>query len=217
MALESANWRESSHAFYEHVGWSDVAKAFSRNVRGHRVAAAEADEADRRHAARRAGAAARVPRDRLPRRHAEPLAEGTTSVYDDEHLFFAEIRSPRTIENLRANPAIEVNVVDPIVRKGYRFKGTATLHDGDDVHRRALELLRERDYGDYEERLRLIVLIRVERAEPLTSPAYDVATPQKSSRRNTSSTTATSRLKERPSPVRRLERSRRSGTHARCR
>jgi uncharacterized protein len=100
--------------------------------------------------------------------------KGTTSVYDDEHLFFAEIRSPRTIENLRANPAIEVNVVDPIVRKGYRFKGTATLHEGDDIHRRALELLRERDYGDYEERLRLIVLIRVERAEPLTSPAYDV-------------------------------------------
>jgi GNAT superfamily N-acetyltransferase len=30
MALESANWRESSHAFYEHVGWGDVAKAFSR-------------------------------------------------------------------------------------------------------------------------------------------------------------------------------------------
>ena len=100
--------------------------------------------------------------------------KGTTSVFDDEHLFFAEIRSPRTIENLRANPAIEVNVVDPIVRKGYRFKGTATLHEDDDVYRRALELLRDRDYGDYEERLRLIVLIRVERAELLTSPAYDV-------------------------------------------
>ncbi|MDX6422621.1 MAG: uncharacterized protein QOI67_92 [Gaiellaceae bacterium] len=26
--------------------------------------------------------------------------KGTTSVYDDEHLFFTEIRSPRTIENL---------------------------------------------------------------------------------------------------------------------
>ena len=34
MALESANWRESSHAFYEHVGWSDVAKAFSRTFGG---------------------------------------------------------------------------------------------------------------------------------------------------------------------------------------
>ena len=106
--------------------------------------------------------------------HPNLSPKGTTSVYDDEHLFFAEIRSPRTIENLRANPAIEVNVVDPIVRKGYRFKGTATLHEGDDVYRRALELLRERDYGDYEERIQLIVLIRVERAEPLTSPAYDV-------------------------------------------
>ena len=30
MALESANWRESAHGFYEHVGWEDVAKAFSR-------------------------------------------------------------------------------------------------------------------------------------------------------------------------------------------
>ena len=29
------------------------------------------------------------------------------------------------------------------------------------------------DYGDYEERVRTIVLIRVERGEPLTSPAYD--------------------------------------------
>ena len=132
--------------------------------------------------------------------------KGTTSVYDDEHLFFAEIRSPRTIENLRANPAIEVNVVDPIVRKGYRFKGTATLHDGDDVHRRALELLRERDYGDYEERLRLIVLIRVERAEPLPRRPTTLATPRKSWRRSTSSTTACCMAERGPGAVRRAER-----------
>jgi hypothetical protein len=34
-------------------------------------------------------------------------------------------------------------------------------------------LLRERDYAAYEDRVGAIVLIRVERAEPLTSPAYD--------------------------------------------
>ena len=100
--------------------------------------------------------------------------KGTTSVYDDDHLFFAEIRSPQTLANLRANPAIEVNVVDVLARRGYRFKGTATIHEGDDVFRRGLELLRERDYGAYEDRVRAIVLIRVERAEPLTSPAYDI-------------------------------------------
>jgi len=99
--------------------------------------------------------------------------KGTTTVFDDEHLFFAEIRSPQTLENLEANPAIEVNVVDPIARRGYRFKGTATIHRGDDVYRRSIELLRERDYGAYEDRVRAIVLIHVARAEPVTSPAYD--------------------------------------------
>lgn len=99
--------------------------------------------------------------------------KGTTSVFDDDHLFFAEIRSPQTLANLRANPAIEVNVVDVLARRGYRFKGTASIHEGDEVYERALELLRERDYGAYEDRVRAIVLIRVERAEPVTSPAYD--------------------------------------------
>jgi hypothetical protein len=99
--------------------------------------------------------------------------KGTTTVYDDEHLCFGEIRSPRTIQNLRVNPAIEVNVVDPIARRGYRFKGDATIHAGDEVYRRGLALLRERDYGAYEDRVRAIVLIRVDWAEQLTSPAYD--------------------------------------------
>jgi hypothetical protein len=101
--------------------------------------------------------------------------KGTTSVYDDERLFFADIRSPQTVANLRANPAIEVNVVDIFSRRGYRFRGMATVHErGDDVYNRGLELLRERDYDAYEDRVRSIVLIRVESAEHMTSPAYDV-------------------------------------------
>jgi predicted pyridoxine 5'-phosphate oxidase superfamily flavin-nucleotide-binding protein len=100
--------------------------------------------------------------------------KGTTSVYDDEHLFFADIRSPQTVANLRANPGIEVNVVDVFSRRGYRFKGTATVHQNDDVYRRGCELLRERGYGTYDERVRSIVLIRIQTTELLTSPAYDV-------------------------------------------
>jgi uncharacterized protein len=48
--------------------------------------------------------------------------KGTIAVWGDEHLVFADIRSPRTVANLRANPAVEVNVVDPIARTGYRFR-----------------------------------------------------------------------------------------------
>ena len=53
--------------------------------------------------------------------------KGTTTVWDDDHIVFADICSPRTIANLTLNPAIEINVVDPIIRKGYRFKGTAEV------------------------------------------------------------------------------------------
>jgi uncharacterized protein len=117
----------------------------------------------------RLGFHATVSPDRTP--NLSP--KGTTTVYDDDHLLFADLRSPRTVENLEANPAIEVNVVDPLLRKGYRFKGTATIHRGDDVWRRALALLVERGYAAYEDRIRAIVLIRVEHAEEVTSPIYD--------------------------------------------
>jgi uncharacterized protein len=41
--------------------------------------------------------------------------KGTTAVWDDDHIVFADIRSPATVSNLRRNP---INVVDPMVRKG---------------------------------------------------------------------------------------------------
>src|SRR6266853_6685742 len=53
--------------------------------------------------------------------------KGTFAVIDDRTLAFADIRSPQTVRNLRANPRVEVNFVDPFVRKGYRFSGTATV------------------------------------------------------------------------------------------
>src|SRR5690348_18502978 len=53
--------------------------------------------------------------------------KGTTTVWDDDHLVFADICSPTTVANLRQNSAIEINVVDPIARKGYRFKGRAKI------------------------------------------------------------------------------------------
>jgi uncharacterized protein len=46
--------------------------------------------------------------------------KGTTA--DDDHLAFADIRSPGTVANIEKNPAVELHVVDPFVRKGYRFK-----------------------------------------------------------------------------------------------
>ncbi len=97
--------------------------------------------------------------------------KGTTAVWDDDHLIFADIRSPRTVENLRRNPAIEVNVVDPFSRKGYRFKCTGTVFTEVKVFEEALEFYRGRGV---EGEIRSVVLVEVMRALPLTSPAYDL-------------------------------------------
>jgi uncharacterized protein len=97
--------------------------------------------------------------------------EGTTAFWDADRLIFADIRSPGTVENLRHNPTIEVNVVDPISRKGYRFKRTGMVLTDGDLFDEALEFYRERGV---EGEIRAVVLVEVERALPLTSPAYDL-------------------------------------------
>ena len=53
--------------------------------------------------------------------------KGTAAVWDDDHLVFADLASPGTMENLNHNPNLEINVVDTFSRKGYRFKGTASI------------------------------------------------------------------------------------------
>jgi hypothetical protein len=103
--------------------------------------------------------------------------KGTLTVWDDDHLVFADIRSPATMRNLRINPAVEINVVDPIARKGYRFKGKATVVDHGQLKDDVREFYSSRwiDTGKLrgELDLRSFVLIKVEEALPLVSPTYD--------------------------------------------
>src|ERR1700761_4880508 len=54
-------------------------------------------------------------------------AQGTLGVFDDSRLIFADLQSARTVSNLRSNKSIEITVVDPDVRRGYRFKGRAEV------------------------------------------------------------------------------------------
>jgi hypothetical protein len=101
--------------------------------------------------------------------------KGTTAVYDDDHLVFADLRSPQTIRNLKANPSIEINVVDVLVRKGYRFKGSATVHTDDDVFAKAMAIYDELgSLAELRDRVKAVVLVKVDRALELTSPVYDL-------------------------------------------
>ena len=99
--------------------------------------------------------------------------KGTTAVWDDSHLVFAHIHSSQTVANIEAgNAIVEVNVVDPIKRKGYRFKGPATVHRDGPSFEAGLRFYRQRSGLD-QRRIQAIVIIDVEQTAPLTSPAYD--------------------------------------------
>ncbi len=103
--------------------------------------------------------------------------KGTTAVWDERHLVFLDIRSPGTVANLRANPNVELNVVDPILRKGYRFAGRAEVLSEGRRFDAILDRFR-RERGTDTTRVRAAVLIAVTSAQPLTSPAYDDGTPE---------------------------------------
>ncbi len=98
--------------------------------------------------------------------------KGTTAVWDDDHLVFANIRSPGTLANLRQNSNVEVNVVDPFVRKGYRFKGVASILESGALYDRVIDFYRER--GSQVRAIREVVMVRVRSAQPIDSPAYDL-------------------------------------------
>jgi predicted pyridoxine 5'-phosphate oxidase superfamily flavin-nucleotide-binding protein len=100
--------------------------------------------------------------------------KGSVAVWDDDHLVFCHVRSPGTVENLRSNASIEINVVDQLVRKGWRFKGTGTVYTDGDVFERGVQFYEARGTVRARERIRGIVIVAVERALPVTSPAYDI-------------------------------------------
>ncbi len=96
--------------------------------------------------------------------------KGLTFVLDQNHLVIGEVRSPRSVSNLRLNPVAEVNVVDVVSRKGYRFKGSCTILESGPEFERLLEFLRAK--GATSE-IHSIIVMTVETLGEVVSPVYD--------------------------------------------
>lgn len=99
--------------------------------------------------------------------------KGTTDVWDDRTLVFADLASPRTVANLRDRPAVEVNVVDPIARKGFRFRGTARVATEGAEFDQGVAFFERSGMDGVRDRIRAVVFVDVTEAAPLVSPAYD--------------------------------------------
>ena len=97
--------------------------------------------------------------------------KGTISVWDDEHLVFADIKSPKTMANLEKNSSVEINVVDPIARKGYRFKGIGKILSSGPEYEKIISYYH--NIG-IKSKIGSVVLIKVTSVNDVTSPLYDL-------------------------------------------
>ena len=97
--------------------------------------------------------------------------KGTIAILDDSRLVFANIRSPKTIENLTKNPSIEINVIDPFSRLGYRFKGLAQILSNGKDFENILDYFKQKGIKSS---ISHIVVVDVTSFSEITSPSYDL-------------------------------------------
>ena len=102
--------------------------------------------------------------------------KGTVRVWDDENLVFADINSPRTIENIINNNSIEINVVDPIKRKGFRFKGNAKIISSGNLYNEIVDYYKKNGTRN---KISSIVMIKVTQVDEVVSPLYDLGISEK--------------------------------------
>lgn len=97
--------------------------------------------------------------------------KGSVRVYDDQHLAFMDIDSPGTMANIARHSRIEINSIDFLRRRGYRFKGTAEFREpGDKVYEWLHTWLLDLNGPGYP--ANRAVLVQVDRILPVLSPAY---------------------------------------------
>ena len=97
--------------------------------------------------------------------------KGTIIGWTDNTLAFADIRSPDTMKNLQTNPFVEINVIDPLIRKGYLFEGKASIVSDSVLFDEVLQHYRNKGIKS---QIQSIVLVDVTSVSEVTSPLYDM-------------------------------------------
>ena len=97
--------------------------------------------------------------------------KGTIIGWTSNTLVFADIRSPDTIKNLQNNPNVEINVIDPLLRKGYLFQGTAKIIEDRSLFETILNHYRKKGIKSP---IAAVVSVDISGIFEVTSPLYDM-------------------------------------------
>lgn len=99
--------------------------------------------------------------------------KGAFLVLDGDRIAFGEMRSPNTLINIEDQPKVAINFVNPLSRKGVRLTGAAEFHARGEEACEALLPAFTEIWGDLVDRFNGVVVVRLDHAAPLSSPAYD--------------------------------------------
>ena len=102
--------------------------------------------------------------------------KGTIIAWDEKTLVFADIRSPQTMKNLKNNPSVEINVVDPFSRKGFRFKGTTKIISSGEQYDKIISHYKKLGIKSS---ISSIVIVYVKQVNEVISPLYDLGYTEK--------------------------------------
>ena len=97
--------------------------------------------------------------------------KGTIIPWSENILAFADIRSPDTMMNLQDNPFVEINVIDPLSRKGYLFTGTAKIIKDTALY---VEILNYYRKNGIQSPINSIVIVSISSISTVISPLYDL-------------------------------------------
>ena len=97
--------------------------------------------------------------------------KGTIIPWSENILAFANIRSPDTMMNLQDNPFVEINVIDPLSRKGYLFTGTAEIIKDTTLY---VEILNYYRKNGIQSPINSIVIVSISSVSTVISPLYDL-------------------------------------------
>ncbi|GHM98767.1 hypothetical protein WSM22_02570 [Cytophagales bacterium WSM2-2] len=93
--------------------------------------------------------------------------KGTLTVYDDQHLIFADIASSQTIKQYSE---VVIEVVDFFSRKGFRFTGKAQVIPQDANATDYVSFYESQGLSDIKNRVHNFVLVRIESVQETFSP-----------------------------------------------
>ena len=97
--------------------------------------------------------------------------KGTIISWASDLLVFANIRSPDTMSNLITNSSMEINVIDPLSRKGYLFIGTGKIIKDSPLFDEIVTYYRN---SGIQSPINSVVLVTISSVSEVTSPLYDL-------------------------------------------